>query len=105
MDNVERRHELHNILKEVMDGNMVVFEPPESVKLVYPCLIYHRDHIDIRNASDRPYKTKRSYRVTIIDRDPDSIFPDRLIENFDMIKYNQHYEYDNLSHDVFTIYF
>ncbi len=100
----EIRIEFHQKLVDIMDGNKVYYQPPASVKIEYPCIIYSRNNIENRYANDDVYKQNHSYTVTVIDRDPDSIYVDRL-SKFPYAKFSRHYTSDNLNHDTFTIYF
>ena len=47
------RHELHDELKELLGTNRCYFQPPESIKLEYPCIIYKRDPSDILRADNQ----------------------------------------------------
>ena len=98
------RQKLHNQLAEIIgDSKRVYFQPPESIKLTYPCIIYFYEPPKDDYADDRLYKTKDRYTVTIIDRDPDSPYKETIRE----LKYcsaDRPYRADNLYHFVFTIY-
>lgn len=100
----EIRIEFHQKLVNIMDGNKVYYQPPASVIIKYPCIIYSRNNIENKYANDDVYCQNHSYTVIIIDRDPDSIYVDRL-SKFPNAKFSRHYTSDNLNHDVFTIYF
>ena len=82
----------------------VYFQPPPSVKLVYPCIIYVLDKIDIKHANDKPYLNKNCYSVTIIDKDPDSEIPDMFL-NVPLCKFDRSYTADNLNHWVFSLFY
>lgn len=100
----EIRIEFHQKLVNIMDGNKVYYQPPASVKIEYPCIIYSRNNIENKYANDDIYWQNHSYTIIVIDRDPDSIYVDRL-SKFPHAKFSRHYTSDNLNHDVFTIYF
>lgn len=100
------RKELNDILSEIIeDEDRVYFQPPESIKLKYPCIIYNRVSGLSRFADDRTYFTKKKYDITVIDKDPDSPIPDKISENIKGVNYDRHYVADNLHHDVFNLYF
>lgn len=85
------------------DAN-VYFQPPESVKLRYPCIIYSRDSEKTDFANDKPYQHKIQYMVIVIDPNPDSV----LLEEVAMLPtstFIRHYTADNLNHDVYNIYY
>lgn len=81
----------------------VYFQPPDGVKLSYPCIIYKLDKIDTIYAGNLPYRHRDCYKVTCIDKDPESKIPQKIAE-LPMCVHDRRYEIDNLYHDVFTIY-
>lgn len=101
----DKRLELHRILSEVLGSKNVYFQPPENIKIYYPCVIYARDYSDTRRADNLAYSFTYRYQITYIDREPDSDFPERLIQRIPMCSYDRHYTSDNLNHDVLKLYF
>ena len=100
-----RRLQLHEKLCEILGTRNVYFQPPESVKLQYDCIIYSIfTRNDIR-ADDMQYRDLVRYELTVIYRDPDSELPERLMHSFSRISSNKHYTVDNLHHDIFTLYY
>lgn len=104
---MDRRLELHEILKAIPGVREVYFQPPESVRLEYPCIIYNRSYIDAQYANNYVYKIRKKYSVTVIDTNPDSLIPDILQMNpfLPQCAFDRHYTADNLYHDAFTLYF
>lgn len=98
-----RRLELHEELCSTLGSRNVYFQPPESVKLKYDCIIYSiRDRNDIR-ADDRLYRDFVDYEVMAIYRNPDSVLPENLLQHFPYCRHERHFTADNLHHDVFII--
>lgn len=100
-----KRLELHAKLIELLGSTNVYFQPPESVKMKYPCIVYKRSSGETLYADDLPYRFTQSYDVTIIDQDPDSGLPRLLATSFPMIRFNRHYTAENLNHDTFVLYY
>ena len=75
------RLELQSILTELLGSKQVYFQPPPTVQMAYPCIVYRRDYELSRFADDTPYKHDKRYLVTVIDRNPDSGIPDKIAEN------------------------
>lgn len=98
------RLSLHAILKDIPGVKEVYFQPPESIKLDYPCVIYARNSRDTKFADDTPYFKKIRYQVTIIDKNPDSIIPEKVAE-LPMCVFDRHYTANNLNHDIYNLYF
>ena len=94
------RLELHNKLTEVLAN--VYYQPPETFKMTYPCIVYSLENDKARHADDRIYNRKKRYSVTIIDRNPDSASPDIFSEKFG-VRMERHYTADNLHHFSYTI--
>lgn len=101
----DRRLELHEKLVKILGSRNVYFQPPESVKIQYPCIIYERYGMRINKADNAVYSRGVQYRVIIVDSIPDSIVVDKLSNSFATINFNRHYVVDGLNHDVFTIYY
>lgn len=80
------------------------FQPPESIQLVFPCIVYKRDWAVTNFADDRPYKHVKRYQVTVIDRDPDSGIPSQIAA-LPMCVFDRHFTADDLNHDVYKLFF
>lgn len=98
------RLELHQILVDLLGSSNVYFQPPASVKMVYPAIVYSRDSADSEFASNKLYLYHKRYQVTVIDRNPDSHIPDK-VARLPLSSFSRHFAADNLNHDVFSIYF
>ena len=98
------RAELQLKLEEVLGSENVYFQPPATIKLVYPCIIYKRDEHKEFFADDRLYMGMKRYSVTIIDKNPDSPIPDRLM-GLRYCSFSASFRTDNLNHDVYSLYF
>lgn len=98
------RLEFHEKLVEALGSRYVYFQPPESIKLNYPCIIYERYDIDNTYADDDIYLDPRLYRVTIVDKNPDSEIVNKLAK-FKYSRFVRHIVVDNLNHDTFNIYY
>lgn len=98
------RLELHEILCNILGSRQVYFQPPESVKMKYPAIVYSRSDIMSEYADDKPYISSTMYQIIVIDPDPDSGIVDRVKE-LPLCSYDRHYKADNLNHDSFNIYF
>lgn len=99
-----RRLHLHEVLCKILGTRNVYFQPPESVQMNYPAIVYGLDEIKNTFADDGVYLSVRKYAVTVIDEDPDSMIVDKVCL-LPMCHFNRHYEKDNLNHDVFELYF
>lgn len=99
------RLELHEKLCEVLGSKDVYYQPPESIKLRYPCIIYERSKTNIRYADNNIYNTVKSYDLTVVYKNADSDLHDRILASFRMIQHDRSFKNDNLYHDVFKLYY
>ena len=57
-----------DILRGIIGNGNVYFQPPESVKLKYDCIIYEVTDADTKYADNLPYHYTKAYEVTVIYR-------------------------------------
>lgn len=99
----DRRLELQDKLVEILGSKNVYFQPPESVKLKYPCIIYEWTNEKSAFADNRPYNRQRSYTVTVIDRNPDSEIPSKIAD-LPKCRFSRAYPADNLNHYIYNLF-
>lgn len=99
-----QRLELQTLLENLIGTRNVYFQPPANVMMTYPCIVYRRDFAESEFADNSPYRYTKRYQVTVIDRDPDSVIPDKVAV-LPMCSFNRFFTADNLNHDVFNIFF
>lgn len=99
-----KRTELQTLLETLLDSRNVYFQPPESLKINYPAIVYGYEDIQNIHADNSVYLSHRRYAVTLIDRNPDSHFVD-LIAQLPTCQFNRHYKGENLNHWSFSLYF
>lgn len=100
-----RRQELQKILEGIPGVKKVYFQPPASVSMVYPCIRYELDRFWTARADNFSYRRLPRYTLTEIDRNPDSLIPELILDTFPMCEMTRCYSADNLYHRVFTIYY
>ena len=96
------RLELHALLRSIVPN--VYYQPPPSVRMNYPAIVYSRKNIDNTFANDSVYKQDHFYELIVIDKNPDSVYVE-TISKLPKCNYDRHYTADNLNHDVFTMYY
>lgn len=101
---MDRRLELHDELLSIFNQN-VYYQPPESIKLSYPCLIYELSSGQNYPADNHSYLFRRRYTCTYVTRDPDHGFIETVLQHFHHATYDRRFVSDNLYHDTFTIYY
>lgn len=98
----DRRLELDKKFKE-LPGVHVYFQPPASIRMSYPAIRYQLLTIGTRHADDLPYLRVPVYRVTVIDKDPDSPIAE-AVSAFPGCRFDNFFTADNLNHFVFELY-
>ena len=99
-----QRLDLQDILETLLGSEFVYFQPPENVQMQYPAIVYNRDYVDTEFADDAPYRSTNRYMVTVIDRDPDSETPDKVL-SMPQCRFTRHFVAEGLNHDIFSLYF
>lgn len=83
----------------------VYFQPPENVKLEYPCIIYRRSIDKTLNANDKNYFYMNQYELTVIEKDPEVPLATRIIKDFNYASILNRYTIDNLYHTIIRLYY
>lgn len=99
------RLNLHKELRDILKTKYVYFQPPASVRMTYPCIRYSISGIDSKHANNRIYKNTSRYEIIVIDSDPDSDIPEKILNHFTMCSFDRWYSADNLNHFVLTLYY
>ncbi len=99
------RLNLHEELCTILGSRNVYYDPPESVKMKYPCIRYSLSGVDKHNASDKRYRSTNRYEVVVIETDADSAIPDKILSHFPMCSFDTGYTAGNLHHKVYTLYY
>lgn len=97
------RSALSQMLIGIMGEDHVYFQPPESIRLNYPCIVYKLQRLEQHYADGIKYNNMRCYSLIFISKDAD----DPLIDLIDELPYCSHqdrYISSNLYHDSFIIY-
>ena len=80
-------------------------QPPETIKLTYPCAILVLDGIQRLKADNKNYKYDGQYSLTVMAKDPEFIDPEQLENEQPYCKFDRMFPMDNLNHWAFTIYY
>ncbi len=98
--------ELHSRLTNLLGPDSVTAynQPPSSVAMQYPCILYVRDDLDVKKANNRNYSSKWRWQLIVMDYDPESVLID-AVKELEYCTFVRHYEVDGLHHDVFQLFF
>ena len=101
---MDSRPNLQTMLEQILGSRNVYFQPPESLKLNYPAIVYKRSNIRNTFAGDNVYNQSYFYEITVIDKNPDSEIVNK-VSKLPTCRFDRHFKSDNLNHDVFTLYY
>ena len=98
------RVELDRILRSTLGTSNVYFDPPESFKLKYPCIVYSLgSHYEVF-ADDKRFINMKRYTLTYITQNAD----DPMVDTLEQLRYchlSRPYVADGLFHYAYDIYF
>lgn len=100
------RLELHEKLCTLLGSRQVYYQPPETIKMKYPAIVYDLYRVNQRFADNKNYRLMPAYSVTIIDKSTDLDWINEMLETFS--KYcslERTYTADNLVHYSFILYY
>lgn len=98
------RLNLHNELKALEDCE-AYYQPPENLRIVYPCFVYRRIPGEQFRADNRMYKYHRCWEVIFITTDSESTIREDMLTQFPMCRHIRDYPADNLYHHVFNLFY
>lgn len=96
------RTTLQKILESIPGVCGVYYQPPESLKLKYPAIIYSRASIGNTHADNAVYRQDISYELIVVEHDPEGAVTN-AVSRLPMCRHSRHYVSDGLNHDVFII--
>ena len=70
----ELQNALTNLWNAYFDGKYVArvyYDPPESVKMLYPCIVYEYSNAHLTRGNNRVYLKGKMYNLKLIFTDPD----------------------------------
>lgn len=96
------RLKLHELLISILNNNNVYFQPPASIELKYPCIIYKLDGLSDFHANDKRYLISKRYLVTVVDKNPDTKIHEKILE-LPHTSLNTSFTKDNLNHYICSL--
>lgn len=102
---MDRRLTLQERLEQVPTIKAVYFQPPENIRMEYPCIRYYRVRPSVDRANDKVYRYTQCYELIVIDPDPDSQVAEYIATHFPMAEVNTTYASNDLYHTSITLYY
>lgn len=98
------RLDLQVFLETLLGSTNVYYQPPETLKINYPAVIYSKSRIDTKRADDSTYLKNTRYNIIVVDKMPDNPVIDKLL-SLPYCSYDRHYISNKLNHDSLTLYY
>ena len=102
---MNNRLSLHEKLVELIGNDNVYFQPPASVKMSYPCVVYNVGVGNAKYASDSLYSYTHRYDVTFIYKKPNIDIIEQVLITLPRSSVSRTYCVENLNHYVFSVYY
>lgn len=99
----QRQISLHHRLEDLLGSSNIYFEPPESFKLQYPCIVYSFEGYIDYQANNQTYRRMKRYALTYITR----IADDPMVEKIQNMRYcnlNRPFSSADLHHYSYTLF-
>lgn len=98
------RIELQTVLAGIEGVNAAWFQEDPARELIYPVIVYERGGSLAFHADNVKFFFKKQYTVTVIDRNPDSLIPDR-VEQLPFTTFDRFFKSAGLNHFAFNLFF
>lgn len=98
------RLEMHEIFCDILGSRNAYFDPPESIKLNYPAIVYNLSNIQSTFANNDLYRYNNALSVTYITKSPEDPVFWKLLK-IPMCKLERTFTVDNLHHATYTIFY
>lgn len=95
---------LQKTLEKILGNHNVYYQPPETIKIKYPCIIFRRSAINTNHADNKAYKMADRYDLTVIQQKTDTRLANKLVRELPMCSFDRSYNQNNLYHEALTLY-
>ena len=100
----KNRLDFQTYLEAVKGDDNVYFQPPPSLRMNYPAIVYSLADINNQDADNLPYIQHISYNLIYITKNPDDPMI-KTLGKLPMCMFDRFYAADNLNHYSYTIFY
>jgi len=96
--------DVRTTLMNVTGATNVYYQPPPTLKMQYPCIIFEKSDEQFKHADNSVFNRMIEYQAKVVYSDPDC----PIIEQMSKVRYcrfDRHYKADGMYHDVYSLYF
>lgn len=98
------RNDLQLLLETFLNSRNVYFQPPENLKMNYPCIRYSISDITDFYADGLKYNSVNVYDIVVIDKMPNNPVIKKILE-LPYSSFDRHYVSEELNHDIIKLYY
>lgn len=95
---------LQTELENLLGSKNVYYQPPENLKMEYPCIRYSKSEIRDIYANNKKYISNDVYDLVVISKKPDNPVIKKILD-LPYSEFDRHYVSDNLNHDIIRIFY
>lgn len=101
---MDKRLELQSTLEALLGSRNVYFQPPATIRMNYPAIVYNLKQIKNTHANNTVFYQDTAYDVVVIDKSPEGTIM-RKVSLLPKCSFDTFYVTDNLNHYKFTLYY
>lgn len=94
---------LHQKLIDILGSGNVYYNPPETLKMNFPCIVYSLNYIERIDADNNMYLDFTKYKIVLISKKVDHPAVKELMK-LPLTRYSTRYTKDGFYHDAFILY-
>lgn len=99
---MNNRLTLHQKLVDILGSGNVYYNPPESQKMNFPCIVYNLSYIEQVHADNKKYIDYTTYKITVVSKTPDHPAI-RGVLDLPMTKFSANFTKNGFYHTVMTL--
>lgn len=103
MSREDRRLRLQSMLESILGSRNVYFQPPASITMNYPCIVYNFTGVYATQADNSKYLKSDAYDVTVITKDPVFDEVNEALLEIPYCRFSRHFVNDNLHHFSYSL--
>ena len=93
---------LQETLENLLGSKNVYYNPPETLKMEFPCIVYNRTGITETKADNVKYINHTIYKIIVLSSKPDHPVIKKILE-IPMTRFSNQYVKNNFYHDVIIL--
>lgn len=101
---MSRRLELQALLNDILGSSNVYFQPPSTLKMSYPCIVYELMGYEIDHANNKKFIVRQHWKITCISKNPEDPVPNEIMK-LPFSSFDRSYTMDNLNHSILLLHF